>query len=242
MKTIFQFTIMSVIKEVSRALATSLIRELPVAVSDDFNIDEDDFRDFLNEFISKNVALSSRGSLIRTPRPKGKNGKCATNGYRVYCKDARKYLKKKYPDMGSAEMMKTMGAEWSALSDEEQNYWYQKADEENRENGLEATNTRASRDIGSRDSTRSSCPTTKDSKTGLWVIKTTPYVVRSSRKKIIYGKLSEDGNVEDLSDEDIEYCESMGWRIEDVEYGSDSGSSSSSSSESSSSSSSSDSD
>jgi len=123
---------MSLSAIISQAITKNLLGKLPAKVAEQFEIDEDEFTEFLTEFLSTQLG-KVKGKKSST-RPKGKNGKGSITGYILFSMKKRDGVKKTNPDLKFTG--KKLGKMWQKLSEKQKNDWKQKAQKHNTENGL----------------------------------------------------------------------------------------------------------
>ena len=218
---------MSLLAAIAQAISKDLLKKFPSAAAEEFDLDEDEFKTFLEGFLSKELP-KTKGS--RTSGPKGKDGKTATTGWRMFCAAKREEVKENNPDIAFGEITKKLGKMWGKIGDEGKAKWNKKAVAQNTKNGLSPKKDKAapkktgssSKDKGttkkgssSKDKAASKKGTVKVVKheaTGKWVISGTSFVVVGFRDRSVMGRVR--GNkVIKLSEKDIAKCEENGWAV-----------------------------
>ena len=119
----------TVMKAVSTAMSKALLSRLPEQAAAKFEIDEADFKEFLNDFLT--------GELKMTKAKKPSNGKGKVSGYIVFSSENRQALKDE--GMAFGEIGKKLGQMWRELDDDDKVGWNEKAQARNEENGVAVT-------------------------------------------------------------------------------------------------------
>ncbi len=119
---------MSLATAIFKAVTTSLRATLPASAAEKFNLDENEFKDFLDEFLTIQLKSVKGG---RSGGRKGTDGKGPRTGYIVFCTDTRPSLTEQYHDLVPKDRFlrigKELGKMWGALTDEEKGEWNLKA-------------------------------------------------------------------------------------------------------------------
>ena len=200
----------TVVKAVSTAMSKALLSRLPEQAASKFDIDEAEFKDFLNDFLT--------GELKMTKAKKPSNGKGKVSGYIVFSSENRQALKDE--GMAFGEIGKKLGQMWRELDDDDKTEWNEKAQARNEENGVAVTKktspkkTAANKKTSKKEST--GMKVTRDSASKTWLIKETKFVVQSSKNKIVIGKLR-GSKVVKLSEKDVAECKKNEWETRDEE-------------------------
>lgn len=205
---------------ISNTITNGLLKHLPGLAANRFNVSEDEFKAFLNEFLQEELVKPSKGK--RSSGPKGLNGKGRINNYVVFARENRKRvttaLTEEKPELVGErktlfkEVNTRLGAEWAALSDSEREAWKQKAIEQNETNGLPTPSPAAKKTLATKTTPASSTP--KVVKRGkAWTIEGTDFVVKSSKNKVVVGRMSEDKVVK-LRKADVKTVEELGFQCE----------------------------
>jgi hypothetical protein len=123
---------------IAKTIQKSLLDTLPSQVAGKFDIDESEFKEFLENYLSEHLAggKTVRKSTGRKPTPKGKNGKGRISGYILFCKENRSDVKSENQEMTSREITSELGRMWKSLEDSEKQEWNNRAKKMNIENGL----------------------------------------------------------------------------------------------------------
>jgi hypothetical protein len=132
---------------IAKTIKKSLLDTLPTKVAGKFDIDESEFKEFLENYLSDQLAggkISNKktpggiglNTRNRKPTPKGKNGKGKISGYILFCKENRSDVKSENPEMTSREITTELGRMWKTMEDSEKQEWNNRAKKMNIENGL----------------------------------------------------------------------------------------------------------
>ena len=203
----------TVMKAVSTAMSKALLSRLPEQAAAKFEIDEVDFKEFLNDFLI--------GELKMTKAKKPSNGKGKVSGYIVFSSENRQALKDE--GMAFGEIGKKLGQMWRELDDDDKVEWNEKAQARNEENGVAVTKKvskkaspkkTAAKKASKKEST--GMKVTRDSASKSWLIKETKFVVQSPKNKIVIGKLR-GSKVVKLSEKDIAECKKNECKMKDEE-------------------------
>jgi hypothetical protein len=225
---------MSLINAIATAATKSLLAKLPAAAAAKFDdIDEDEFKEFLQEFLATELkAGAAKGT--RSSGVKGKNGKGRISGYILFSNAHRQEVKDANPDIKFTEVGKELGKMWGKLSDAQKAKWNGKAQKQNEENGLptptpgaksspkkgaaakgKASAAKKSPAKGKAAAKKDAAPVMKISRNKdakAWVIQGTNFVVQSPKNKVVIGKLR-GTKVMALSAGDIKKCEAAGYEV-----------------------------
>ena len=191
-------------------MSKALLSRLPEQAAAKFEIDEDDFKEFLNDFLT--------GELKMVKAKKPSNGKGKVSGYIVFSSENRQALKDE--GMAFGEIGKKLGQMWRELDDDDKAEWNEKAQARNEENGVAVTK-KVSKKASPKKTAASKkestgMKVTRDSASKTWLIKETKFVVQSSKNKIVIGKLR-GSKVVKLSEKDIAECKKNEWKMKDEE-------------------------
>nr|QBK87115.1 MAG: high mobility group box [Marseillevirus LCMAC201] len=205
----------------SAAITKSLLSKLPSEAAKKFDIDETEFKEFLQGFLTIQLGKASKGG--RSAGPKGKNGKGRISGYILFSNENREDVKSRNPEFKFTDVGKELGRMWGELTDEEKDEWNQKAAAQNKSNGLPVPVTKDKRKTVKKTVTKSQksqktattdggMKISRDKATKSWVVQGTTFVVQSPNNKVVTGKLR--GNkVINLSPTDRKKCETNGWEM-----------------------------
>ena len=181
----------------------------PEQVADKFDIDEAEFKEFLNDFLS--------GELKMTKAKKPSNGKGKVSGYLVFSAENRQALKDE--GMAFGDIGKKLGQMWKELGEEEKAEWNEKATARNEENGVVTTKKAPAKKASAKKASKKESGEMKvnrDTSSKSWVITGTKFVVQSPKNKIVIGKLR-GSKVNNLSEKDVEECKKNGWKTKGEE-------------------------
>lgn len=216
---------------ISTTITNGLLKHLPGLASERFSVSEEEFKTFLNEFLQEELVKPSKGK--RASGPKGTNGRGRINSYVVFARANRErvnalVLKENKelvasgkapegtPDLsvdGQAlfrEVNTRLGSEWKSLSADEKSVWTKKAVEENEANGLPTPSPAPAKKAATTPSTS----TPKVVKRGkVWAVEGTDFVVKSSKNKVVVGRMSGDKVVK-LRKADHKTVEDLGFKYE----------------------------
>ena len=236
---------MSLATAISKAITTSLLAKLPAEAAEKFDLDEEEFKDFLKEFLTSQLGKSAKGGRSG---PKGINGKGRISGYILFSNDNRAGLKEENPDLKFTEIGKELGQMWGELTDEEKAEWNQTAADANEANGLPPAGTKAVakgkgkaapakakgkiapakgkakvapvKVKGKAAPVKGKAVTTmkikRNQASKAWVVEGTNFVVQSLKDKTITGKLR-GGKTISLSVAERKSCKDKGWKVKELE-------------------------
>ena len=209
---------------ISTAVTKSLLAKLPSEAAEKFSLSEEEFKEFLQDFLSKQLGKASKAG--RASGPKGKNGKGRISGYISFSNTNRQSVKDENPDFSFTEVGKELGKRWRELSDAEKAVWVNKAEAHNVDNGL-PTPTPAAKQAktpaaGKGRKAAAAAPEaagdegemkiSRHGESKSWVIQDTNLVVQSPKNKVVVGKLR--GNkVVTLTSSDLKKCQANGWVV-----------------------------
>lgn len=191
------------------AITKSLLAKLPSEAATRFELDEGEFKEFLQSFLNEQMAT---GKSKRARGPKGTNGKGRVTGYVLFSTSHRDGVKQDNPDLKFAQISKELGKMWKALSDKEREDWNARASKENQDNGLASATPAPS----------TSKPTVvrhDESKT--WVMEGTRFVVVSKKNPTVVGKLNSKNKVVALNAGEKKKCTEQGWQLQSTKKRSD---------------------
>lgn len=204
---------------ISSAVTKSLLSNLPAETATKFGIDQDEYKEFLQTFLTNQL----KATKATRSGPKGKNGKGRISGYILFSNEHRDAIRTESPDLKFTEVGKVLGKKWSGLSDDERAEWNAKAVAQNEANGIPAaTPTPAKKAAGKKAATK---PTAKPAaKAGemkisrhqgskAWVVQGTNFVVKSPKNKVVVGKLK-GTKVVALNAADRKTCKESGFEVE----------------------------
>ena len=201
---------------ISNAVTKSLLAKLPTEASSKFNVDESEFKEFLQTFLTSQLGKAAKGG--RTGGPKGKNGKGRISGFILFSNENREGVKASNPNIEFKEVGRKLGEMWRELDEEAKSAWNAKAAAHNEANGLPTpTPTPAktpARGRGRKTPAAESgeMKVVRDKEAKKWVVDGTNFVVQSAKNKVVVGKLRA-GKVVALSSADTKTCESNGWEV-----------------------------
>ena len=190
-------------------MSKALLSRLPEQAASKFDIDEAEFKDFLNDFLT--------GELKMTKAKKPSNGKGKVSGYIVFSSENRQALKDE--GMAFGEIGKKLGQMWRELDDDDKAEWNEKAQARNEENGVAVTKKASPKKTAAKKASKkesTGMKVTRDSASKSWLIKETKFVVQSPKNKIVIGKLR-GSKVVKLSEKDIAECKKNEWKMKDEE-------------------------
>jgi len=200
---------------ISAAITKSLLAKLPTEASSKFNVDETEFKEFLQEFLSSQLKAGAKSG--RSAGPKGKNGKGRISGYILFSNANRDSVKEDNPDLKFTDVGKRLGEMWGELSDKAKADWNAKAVKQNEANGLPTpTPTPAKRTPAKKSQAKATDNTMKISRhkeSNSWVVQGTTFVVQSPKNKVVTGKLR-GNNVVALTAADRKKCADNGWEVQ----------------------------
>ena len=91
----------TLLKMIAVSVSKSLLNKMPSAAADKFNIDEEEFKLFLQGFLANEMKLGKATGTKRSP-----------SAYTLFSKATRDGVKKKNPDITFGEMSKVLGQKW----------------------------------------------------------------------------------------------------------------------------------
>lgn len=201
---------------ISTTITNGLLKQLPTLAASRFNLSEEEFKAFLNDFLQEELVKPSKGK--RASGPKGSNGKGRINSYVVFARENRERVTAAVTEEtpGLAEERKALfkevntrlGAEWGSLSDADKAVWTQKAVDQNEANGLSTPSPAPAKKATSADSTPKVVKRGK-----AWTIEGTDFAVKSSKNKTVVGRMSGDKVVK-LRKADHKTVEDLGFKWE----------------------------
>lgn len=208
---------------ISTAITKSLLAKLPAETATKFDLDETEYKEFLQEFLSSQLGKAAKGG--RSAGPKGKNGKGRISGYILFSNAKRDGVKEGSPDLKFTEVGKRLGEMWGELTDKEKAAWNGKAAKQNEENGLPTPTPTPS---AAKSAPKKAAPKKSAGKaeaggmkisrhaaSKAWVVQGTQFVVQSAKNKTVVGKLR--GNkVVALTAADRKKCADSGWDVAPV--------------------------
>jgi hypothetical protein len=207
-------------KSISAAVTKSLLAKLPSEASERFEVNEDEFKEFLQSFLAEQLTLNKK----RTPTVKGLNGKGAVTGFLLFSNSHRDATKaqiiKENADLSPTEVFRSagrrLGESWGELSDAQKAEWKANAIKANEDNGL-PTPTPSSTPAAKKQKAASDSSVQKIARhpdANVWVMQGTNFAVKSSKNKMIVGKVRAN-KVVTLSAADVKKCESNGWTVQE---------------------------
>jgi hypothetical protein len=228
------------LSSIAKTIKKSLLDTLPAQVAAKFDIDESEFKEFLENYLSDQLAggKTVRKSSARKPTPKGKNGKGRISGYILFCKENRSDVKSENSEMTSREITSELGRIWKSLEDSEKQEWNDRATKMNIDNGLEVKSVKEDKKEKSdkedeeeksdkEDEEEKNDKKSKNDKKeiiikeikvlrnkeiGCWQVSGTNYVVKSPKDKTITG-IIKNHKISSLSKNEIKECKSNGWKL-----------------------------
>ena len=197
------------------AISKSLLSKLPAEASTKFNVDEAEFKEFLQEFLSAQLKTGKGG---RSKGTKGTNGKGRLTGFILFSQENRASVKEENPNNTFGEVGKELGSRWRALSKEEQDVFTSRANRENEKNGLAtpAPNKSKSTSLTSSKTDTNKMSVVRHAESKAWVIDGTTFVVAGQKSQSVVGKLK-GTKVVALTPSDKKKCASNGWSVGEVQ-------------------------
>lgn len=206
----------------ANAITKFLVTKMPAEVASKFEIDEAQFKEFLQEYLTSQFGKASKASK---GGPKGKDGKGRITGYLMFSNANRESVRDKNPGIKFTDVGKELGDMWKKISAEERVRWNNKATAHNAANGLPTPTPSAKQEAGAKGS-KASKPKSKgkaakseaesdelkvvrDQASKSWVVDGTQFVVQSHSSRNVVGKLR-GTKVVSLTAADVKKCESMG--------------------------------
>jgi len=77
----------------SKTIATTLLKSLPAAFAEQFELEETDVKGFLSDFLAEQLPKTTAAKSKRAPAKKGSNGKGAITGYLLFSQEHRQSVK-----------------------------------------------------------------------------------------------------------------------------------------------------
>jgi len=192
------------------AMTKSLLSNLPKEAAQEFELDEERFKVFLQTFLTNQLSKGARGKSTRTGA-KGTNGKGRISGYLLFSNENRDRLRKENPELSFTTVGKRLGELWKDLSDAERQDWKNRADSENEQNGLPAKTPAPAKESGRGRAQKEEGPTvSRHTESDKWVIDGTSYVVSSSKSRVVVGRLNKENKVVALSANDQKALKAKG--------------------------------
>ena len=182
-------------------MSKALLSRLPEQAAAKFEIDEADFKEFLNDFLT--------GELKMTKAKKPSNGKGKVSGYIVFSSENRQALKDE--GMAFGEIGKKLGQMWRELDDDDKAEWNEKAKARNEENGVTTTTKKTS---AAKKVSTTEMKVYRDSTSKSWLIQGTKFAVQSPKNKIVIGKLR-GSKIVKLTEKDMEECTKNKWKLKE---------------------------
>jgi hypothetical protein len=211
---------------ISTAITKSLLTKLPAEASTKFDIDETEFKEFLQGFLSIQLKGGAKGG--RSAGPKGKNGKGRISGYILFSNANRESVKEEDADLKFTEVGKRLGEMWGELNLKEKADWNSKASKQNEDNGLptptptptptpglasaKSATTKASAKKPAAKAVSGGMKIARHQESKAWVVQGTSFVVQSPKNKAVVGKLRAN-KVVALSAADRKKCQESGWDV-----------------------------
>lgn len=202
---------------ISTAITKSLLAQLPSEASGKFDINESEFKEFLEHFLAEQLKASTKGA--RSSAPKGKNGKGRISGYILFSNEHRDEVRSQNPDLKFTEVCKRLGEMWGDLSDSQKASWSARAARQNEENGLPTPTpsqtpapTQETQNNDEESSHEEEMHVSRHPGSKRFVVNDTNYVVASSKNKVIVGKIRGDKLVA-LTAADRRKCKENGWPV-----------------------------
>nr|QBK88018.1 MAG: high mobility group box [Marseillevirus LCMAC202] len=203
---------------ISAAITKNLLAKLPTEAAKKFDLDDTEFKEFLQGFLSSQLGRAAKSG--RSAGPKGINGKGRISGYILFSNENREDVNESNPDLKFTDVGKELGRMWRELTDDDKNDWNTKAAAQNEANGLPAPGAKAAQKgkTTTKATTKATAKSASDMKitrhqaSNSWVIPGTIWVVHSPKNKTVIGKLRAD-KVVALSAIDRKKCETSGWTV-----------------------------
>ena len=174
---------MSMINEITKAIRKSLENGLTEKLVEEFELEEEAVKELIVSFLDD--ALKSKGGKgggKARVTAKGKDGKSATTGYRLFSAIKRDEFKKKSK---KTPTMQELGAMWKNVPQKKKAEWNDKAAKANAKNGLPPKGTKPS--IVPTKAKKGESPKVVK-KNGKWILEGTNFVVASKTNKQIIGR------------------------------------------------------
>jgi len=192
------------------AMTKSLLSNLPKEAAQEFELDEERFKTFLQTFLTNQLSKGARGKSTRTGA-KGTNGKGRISGYLLFSNENRDRLRKENPDLTFTSVGKELGGMWKQLSESERQQWNERAVAENEKNGLPAKTPAPAKEAPRGRSQKAEGPAvSRHAESDKWVLDGTSYVVASSKSRVVVGRLNKENKVVALSANDQKSLKSKG--------------------------------
>ena len=209
---------------ISTAITKSLLTKLPAEASTKFDVDETEFKEFLQGFLSIQLKGGAKGG--RSAGPKGTNGKGRISGYILFSNANRESVKEEDADLKFTEVGKRLGELWGELTLKEKAAWNSKAAKQNEDNGLptptptptpgkasaKSATTKASAKKPAAKAVSGGMKISRHQESKAWVVQGTSFVVQSPKNKAVVGKLRAN-KVVALSAADRKKCQESGWDV-----------------------------
>jgi hypothetical protein len=191
-------------KALSATLTKSMLNTLPGEVAEKFELDEEEFKAFLNEYLSNQLQIKQKRVM-----PRGTNGKGRIGAYMVFSGEHRPEIKEENPDMTGEEVRTLLSKDWGALSDEEKAEWKAKADKINEDNGLPTPTPDAAKAAPKKAPAMS---LVREDTAQVWLVKSTNFIVASPKNKTVTGVLAK-GKSRPLKKAELKTCADNGWKV-----------------------------
>lgn len=129
---------------ISTAVTKSLLANLSGAAAQKFNVNETEFREFLQGFLATQLV---KGKGARAPRVDASGNKLPgrVSGYLLFSNDHRDGVKKSHPEMKFTDVGKELGRMWGALTEAQKAEWNARATAANAAAGITPTPAAAKR-------------------------------------------------------------------------------------------------
>lgn len=194
----------------ANAITKSLLAKMPTEVANKFDIDQDEFKTFLQEYLTTQFGKTGKGG--RTGGVKGKNGKGRISGYILFSNENREKVKEENPEFKFTEVGRELGQMWSKLSDAQKGKWNERAVTQNTANGLPAPTPTPAKTAAKKAASSGEITVTRNQEAKAWVVEGTSFVVQSAKNKTVVGKLRGNKTVA-LTTADIKKCQAQGWTV-----------------------------
>jgi len=120
---------------INNTLRKTLIDKLVPEVVANFEIDQEAFTAFLQNFLAEQL------KTVRQKAPKkldaqGRRLPGRVSNYLLFGKQERPLIRKEFPELSQKEIMSKISERWNVLPEAEQEEWRKKADAQNLANGI----------------------------------------------------------------------------------------------------------
>ena len=120
---------------INNALRKTLIEKLVPQVVTNFEIDQEQFTTFLQNFLAEQLK-TVRSKTLKKVDENGNRLPGRVSNYLLFGKQERPLIRKQFPEISQKEIMTKISERWNALTAAEHEAWKIKADAHNLANGI----------------------------------------------------------------------------------------------------------